>query len=81
MISRAAKLQVYKTIRPVVTYGAETWTLTTTEENILRMFERQIIRKIYGPVMENNIWRIRYNEEINTLLKGEDIVRFISHRE
>jgi hypothetical protein len=27
------------------------------------------------PVMENNnIWRIRYNEEINTLLKGEDIV-------
>jgi hypothetical protein len=78
MISRAAKLQVYKTlIRPVVTYGAETWTLTITEENILRMFERKIIRKIYGPVMENNVWRIRYNEEINTLLKGEDIVRLI----
>jgi hypothetical protein len=27
--------------------------------------------------MENNIWRIRHNEEINTLLKGEDIVRFM----
>jgi hypothetical protein len=27
--------------------------------------------------MDNNIWRIRHNEEINTLLKGEDIVRFI----
>jgi hypothetical protein len=27
--------------------------------------------------MENNVWRIRYNEELNTLLKGEDIVRFI----
>jgi hypothetical protein len=27
--------------------------------------------------MENNIWMIRYNEEINTLLKGEDLVRFI----
>jgi hypothetical protein len=37
------------------------------------MFER----KIYGPVMENNVWRIRYNEELNTLLKGEDIVIFI----
>jgi hypothetical protein len=28
-------------------------------------------------VMENNVWGIRYNEELNTLLKGEDIVRFI----
>jgi hypothetical protein len=27
--------------------------------------------------MENNIWRIRHNEEINTLLKGEDILLFI----
>jgi hypothetical protein len=33
------------------------------------MFKKKIICKIYGPVMENNIWRIRYNEEINTLLK------------
>jgi hypothetical protein len=41
------------------------------------MFERKIIHRIYGPVMENNVWRIRYNEEINTLLKGEDILRFI----
>jgi hypothetical protein len=54
IISRAAKIQVYKTlIRPVATYGAE------TEENALRMCERKIIRRIYGPVMENNVWRIR----------------------
>jgi hypothetical protein len=47
-------------------------------ENALKMFERRIIRRIYGPVVENSIWRIRYNEEINTFLKGEDIVRFIN---
>jgi hypothetical protein len=41
------------------------------------MFERKIIRKIYGAVMEDNTWRIRHNEEINTLLKKEDKVRFI----
>jgi hypothetical protein len=41
------------------------------------MFGRKIIRKIYGSVTENNIWRIRHSEEINTLLKGEDIIRFI----
>jgi hypothetical protein len=28
-------------------------------------------------VKENNVRRIRYNEEINTLPKGEDILRFI----
>jgi hypothetical protein len=75
IISRAAKIQVYKTlIRPVATYGAETWTLTVTEENALGKFQRKIIRRIYEPVMGNNVWRIRYNEELNTLLKGEDIV-------
>jgi hypothetical protein len=36
------------------------------------MQKRKIMRKIYGPVTENNIWRIRYNEEINSLLKGEN---------
>jgi hypothetical protein len=35
------------------------------------MFQRKIVRRIYGPVMENNTWRTRYNEELNTLLKGD----------
>jgi hypothetical protein len=43
----------------------------------LRRLERKIIRRICGPVMENNIWRIRNNEEVNELLKGEDTVSFI----
>jgi hypothetical protein len=29
------------------------------------------------PVAFVNVWRIRYSEDLNTLLKGEDIVRFI----
>jgi hypothetical protein len=40
------------------------------------MFERKIICRIYGQVMENNVWRIRYNEELNTLLKEEDLFLF-----
>jgi hypothetical protein len=32
-ISRRSNLQIYKTlIRPIVTYGAETWTLTLRRE-------------------------------------------------
>jgi len=34
-----------KMIRPVVTNSSETWTLTAKDENNLRIFERQILRK------------------------------------
>ena len=62
LISRNAKLKVYKSlIRPVVTCGCESWTLTKAEEK-LRIFEHKIIRKIYGPIQEpNGYWRIRTN--------------------
>jgi len=40
-------MRIYKTmIRPVITYSSETWTLTEKDENNLRVFERQILRKI-----------------------------------
>jgi hypothetical protein len=43
----------------------------------LRIFERKIMRKIYGPIQEGDIWRTRYNEELNRLMNGKDIVKFI----
>ena len=78
VLSRTTKLKIYRTlIRPVITYAAETWTLSHSDENALRIFERKIIRKIYGPVCENGIWRVRSNLEIDKILKGEDLVRFV----
>jgi hypothetical protein len=44
------------------------------------IFEREMLRKIYGPVQEGDTWRIRYNEELNRLIKGKDIVKFIKAR-
>lgn len=78
LINRNTKIQIYKSlIRPVITYGAETWTLTIARENALRRFERRVLRRICGPVIENGVWRMRSNEELNTIMKGEDIVKFI----
>src|SRR5215469_10807935 len=55
-LKRNTKIKVYKTIiRPVVTYSSETWTLTAKDENNLRVFERQILRKIFGPVNIDSI--------------------------
>ena len=71
-------MQIYKMpIRPIVTYGSETWTLTKSDENLLRIFERKILQKIYGPIQEGDIWRIRNNEELNRSMRVEDIVQFI----
>ena len=53
------------------------WTLTAKDENNLCVFERQMLRKIFGPVNIDNVWRIWNNMEIDKLMEGADIVRFI----
>jgi len=71
-------MKIYRTmIRPVVKYSPETWTLTAKDENNLHVFERQILTKIFGPVNIDNTWRIQNNMEIEKLIEGADIVRFI----
>jgi len=72
-------MKIYKSVvRPVVTYSSETWTLTANDENNPRIFERKVLRKIFGPVNIDNIWRTRNNMEIDKLvIEGADIVRFI----
>jgi hypothetical protein len=47
------------------------------DENALRSFERRILRKIFGPVWDRGECRIRYNAELNELIKCHDIVRFV----
>ena len=76
---RSSKLKIYKSlIRPIVTYGCEAWTLTNQDEQYLRIFERRIFRKIFGPVKNENVfWRIRMNYEPNNLIKNADVVRFV----
>ena len=53
--SRSSKLKIYKSlIRPLVTYGYEAWTLTNRDEEYLRIFERRILRKIFGTVQNED---------------------------
>ena len=50
------------------------------DEDILRRFEREIIRNIYGLVRQEMEWRTRNNEEMDNILGREDIVGFVKAR-
>lgn len=66
ILSAKLKIQLYMTlIRPVVLYGSETWTLRT-EETRLAVFERKILRTIYGPCIDSDTaeWKICHNDEL-----------------
>ena len=78
LITKSSKLKLYRTIiRPIVTYASETWVLN---ENIIQKlldFERKILRGIFRPTKENQIWRIKTNEELNKLINHGNIVNYI----
>jgi hypothetical protein len=47
------------------------------KENIkskLRVFERKVLRRIYGPTKESDgTWRIKWNEELNRLIGNKTL--------
>ncbi|VEN37593.1 unnamed protein product [Callosobruchus maculatus] len=73
-ISRRAKIRIYRTvIFPVVTYASEVWTLNKKEQNMLEVWERKILRKIFGGKLWNNIWIRRSNMELKSLYEHPSI--------
>jgi hypothetical protein len=61
----------------VLAYGSETWVLSKSDDAILGVFERKILRDIFGPTNDNGEWRIKYSYELYTLYKENDIVTYI----
>ena len=60
-----------------MTFTCETWTLSVWDINNLLVFERQILREIFGPLQSTEGWRIRNNNELQKLIKGEGTVKYI----
>lgn len=55
-VHRTTKLHVYRTIvRPIITYGCETWVFTKKLLDNISTF-----RRILGPVNDKGLWRFHY---------------------
>ena len=44
----------HNVIRPVLVYGCETWVVKESIIQTVSVFERKILRKIFGPTEEDN---------------------------
>jgi len=58
-------------------YGVETWVLSKVDELRLEIFERKILRRIYGSISEEEVWRSKYDEEPYRLYDDADQVTTI----
>jgi capsule polysaccharide modification protein KpsS len=60
-----------------VTHASETLVLKRAIIQKLLVFERKILRRIFGPTKENEIWRIKTNKELDKLIKHKNIINHI----
>ena len=79
-LTKNSKLRMYKTsVRPVVTYACETWLLKENTKTKLKVFERKVLRRIYGPTKrKDGTWRIKSNEELNRFIDNKNIINYTS---
>jgi hypothetical protein len=55
---------------PIITYASETWVLKENSIQNLIIFERKILRKIFGQTKESKgLWSIKNNEEVDELIQ------------
>ena len=59
-------------IRSIVTYACETWVLKETIKIKLMVFERKVLRKIFGPTKE-----IKTNDELDKFIRHKNIINYI----
>jgi len=56
LLSKISKEYLYSSfLRPALTYGSETWSVTKADEEKMNTFEGRVLRRIYGPLIENEI--------------------------
>ena len=83
LLWKKLKVKIYRTIiLTVVLYGCETWSLTLRDERRLRVFEKRVLRRVFGPKRDEvtGEWRKLHNEELSDPYSLPNIVRVVKSR-
>jgi hypothetical protein len=55
--------------------------LKGTVKNMLMVFERKVLRTIFGPTEERDgTWRIKRNDELGKLIKPKTVINYIKEQ-
>ena len=57
-------------------YASEAWSMNSAQEDLIRKWERKVLRRIYGGVLDTEMWRMRTNA-LYDLYKESNIVTAI----
>jgi len=83
LITKKTKMKLYKAlVRPVAVYGSQCWVLTENIKQKLLVFERKILRRIFGPIQKaNGEWRLKTNDELEKAINNENIVSYLKYKD
>jgi hypothetical protein len=55
--------------------------MTKKAQFTLNVWERKFLRKVYGLVIEDGVWRIESNQELEEFYKTSDLISCDYHKE
>lgn len=82
-LSKGFKIRLYRTnILPVLLYGCEGLTVRSVDENKFLVFERKVLRRIFGPVIDSRTgqWRSLKNRELEEKYRAPNIMQVFKAR-
>jgi hypothetical protein len=51
-------------VKPAVVFGSEIWAVAEMDMKELSTWETKIFRRVFGPVVEQGIWRVRTDQDL-----------------
>jgi len=75
LLSRKSKVTLYKVlVRPITLYASSTWATTRSDKKKLEVFERKILRKVFGPKKNNEgEYEVQNNKNVEELYNEPNI--------